>query len=104
MKQVGVDPEGNLLFVKTSPKEEESWFEKFFVIDKGVISFSLRDLTLIGCTLLSVSISYMLYEGCSKQMVKCTEDDLPVISRVLALPFFDRIFCLLSAGYAFAIH
>mmetsp|Transcript_3550 Transcript_3550/g.2580 ORF Transcript_3550/g.2580 Transcript_3550/m.2580 type:complete len:180 (+) Transcript_3550:12-551(+) len=76
---------------------------KFFLTQEGVISLSLRDLTLIGCLSITVSLLYMLYKACSEDMVDCEYPVLPMISGVICLPFFDRVFCILSMFFCFTV-
>ncbi len=44
--------------------EVKSIFAPFFIVEDGVISFSLRDLTIIGCVSISVALLTMLYQTC----------------------------------------
>jgi hypothetical protein len=38
----------------------KSLFNKFFVAEDGVISLSLRDMTLVGCGSITVALLFML--------------------------------------------
>ena len=85
----------------------ESFFN-FFVVKDGVISFSLRDLTLTLTLLISASFLGMLYRVCSEGQLRCslTYGDLalPMISDILALPMYDRVFILLNTVYFMGVH
>jgi hypothetical protein len=85
-------------------KKGSSYFEKFFVLQDGIISLSLRDLTLIGCILITASLGYMLYDNCENQYVECSwEKGIPMISGIICLPIYDRVACLLFTP-EFIIH
>ena len=43
----------------------------FFIERDGVISYSLRDITLILTTVISISFLAMLYVSCSHKLLKC---------------------------------
>ena len=90
-QNVGVDQEGRLLYVQvpvtqTAPqtthqelptampqphlpvaprRKGRSLFEPFFVIQDGVISLSLKSLTVAGCLAISAALLGMLYVQCS---------------------------------------
>ena len=44
----------------------------FFVIEDGIISFSLRDLTIVSTIVISTAFLAMLYAACSNDMLKCS--------------------------------
>ena len=130
-QNVGVDQEGRLLYVQVPVTETptqvapqpiqtplpqtqqpvaprrpaKSLFEPFFVIEDGVISLSLKNLTVIGCLLISGSLLSMLYMTCTNgylDKLDCTER-LPMISDVICLPIYDRIFCILTIFYTLGV-
>ena len=43
----------------------------FFIVKDGVISFSLRDLTISSTVIISTSFLAMLYVSCVEEMVEC---------------------------------
>lgn len=88
----------------TNNKIYKSYFEKFFVIQDGVISLSLRDMTLVSCIAISASLLVMLYQSCTNQYVECSLDMLPMISDVICLPYYDRLFCILTCFFCLAVH
>lgn len=88
----------------TGDKPYKSYFEKFFVLQDGVISLSLRDMTLFSCIAISASLLGMLYISCTNELVECSLDLLPMISDVICLPYFDRIFCILTCFFTMAVH
>jgi len=61
-------------------------------------------MTLIGCLAITVALLYMLYQSCTNQYVECSWNMLPMISDVICLPFYDRIFCLLSCYFCIATY
>mmetsp|Transcript_9723 Transcript_9723/g.7330 ORF Transcript_9723/g.7330 Transcript_9723/m.7330 type:complete len:91 (+) Transcript_9723:199-471(+) len=73
------------------------------MVQDGVICLSLKDLTLIGCFAVTGTLLYMLYKACSEDMVECTYPVLPMISDVICLPFYDRIFCILTTFFMFTV-
>jgi len=73
-------------------------------VEDGVISFSLRDMTLVGCIAITTSLLFMLYKGCTEQKVACSWNMLPMISDVICLPFYDRVFCLITMYFTFACY
>lgn len=80
-------------------RKSTSLFAKFYVVEDGLISLSLRDLTLIGCLSTSIAILYMLYNACKYDMVECTYPVLPMISDCICLPMYDRIFCMCTTFF-----
>jgi hypothetical protein len=85
-------------------KKNRSCFKQFYVIQDGVISLSLRDMTIAGCLAITVALLYMLYAACKDGAVECVYPVLPMISDVICLPFYDRIFCLLACYFTFATY
>jgi hypothetical protein len=83
-------------------KKSRSCFTKFATIEDGVISLSLRDMTLFSCISITAALLYMLYQSCTNEYVDCAYPVLPMISSVICLPFYDRIFCLLSCFFMLA--
>jgi hypothetical protein len=86
----------------------KSIFDPFFIVEDGVISFSLRDLTIIGCAAISIGLVTMLYQTCTNGYLgdECDIPNwkLPMVSAVVCLPIYDRIFCLLTAFFALGVH
>ena len=129
-ENVGVDQEGHLLYVKVeqqqevpqqpmegfvnppvlidslrtpAKKREKSIFEPFFVIQDGVISLSVKNMTVIGAVAITVGLLYMLYEACVDGRETCNTQKIPMISAVICLHPFDRIFCILSIWYTLGV-
>ena len=86
------------------PKRYRSIFENLFLIQDGVISISLRNLTLYGCIIITGSLLGMLYMSCSNNYVSCSVDRLPMISDVIFLPLYDRIFCIETIFFTLFVH
>jgi Frag1/DRAM/Sfk1 family len=83
-------------------------FFNFFLVQDGVISFSLRDLTITCTFIISISFLSMLYGACTEGKLECSFEignlKIPMISDVVALPFYDRIFILLNTIYFMGVH
>ncbi len=92
--------------VVPTPRKSTSFFQKFFVIQEGVISLSLRDMTLIATLSITADLLINLYSACNTKQVECdfANGKIPMISGVICLPFWDRIFCLLTAFFAWTCH
>jgi hypothetical protein len=69
---------------------------KLYIDDDGVVSLSLRDMSIFGCLLVTVFLVYIGYVGCTTGQAVCNDDHFPMISDFLKMPFYDRIFCLLT--------
>jgi len=61
-------------------------------------------MTLAACLGITVSLLYMLYQNCTNQYVECVYPVLPMISDVICLPFYDRVFCLLTCFFTLACY
>eukprot|EP00349_Pseudokeronopsis_sp_Brazil_P002900 CAMPEP_0202969860 /NCGR_PEP_ID=MMETSP1396-20130829/15758_1 /ASSEMBLY_ACC=CAM_ASM_000872 /TAXON_ID= /ORGANISM="Pseudokeronopsis sp., Strain Brazil" /LENGTH=250 /DNA_ID=CAMNT_0049697893 /DNA_START=75 /DNA_END=827 /DNA_ORIENTATION=+ len=72
-------------------------------IHDSIISFSLKTLTIFGCSLVTSTLLAFLYIGCSNEMVECTYPELPWISDLTALHFFDRVFCIVTVFFMLAV-
>ena len=88
------------------PNKARAQFFHFFVVQEGVIRYSLRDLTTLCTFVITLSFLAMLYLACSNEDLECSiaELKLPMISDVVALPVFDRIFILLTTVYFMGVH
>lgn len=73
------------------------------MIDDGVISLSLKTLTIVIGLAISVTLLAELYVTCSDGTFVCTYDDFPMVSTVIALEMYDRIFILLTAIFMFGV-
>jgi hypothetical protein len=69
---------------------------RVYVDEDGVISMSLRDQTVLGSVLITAYFAYIGYHGCTSGQTKCDSEHFPMISYFLKMPFYSRIFCLLS--------
>ena len=84
---------------RTHDTKEIPFFERFWVTENGVISVSVRNLTVIGCMILTVNLLANLYVACEYELVECTFDNFPGISSVVGLPLWDRLICLTATFY-----
>jgi hypothetical protein len=76
------------------PKPVPSIFNKFFIVDDGVISFSQRNITLISCGIVTSFLLGMAYICCNDGTETCNWEHFPMISDMGKLHPYDRIFCL----------
>jgi len=56
-------------------------------------------MTLVGCLSVTVALLYMLWQSCKYDYVECSYPVLPMISDVICLPFYDRVFCIFSTFF-----
>ena len=77
--------------VKPQP---QSMFNKFFIVEDGVISFSQRNITIISCLVVTSYLLIMGYISCTDGTTTCSLDHFPMISDLGKLHPYDRIFCL----------
>lgn len=123
----GTDPQGRLIYepisqqntstnssviysadteVKTGHQvsaNKKSWFSDYFIIQDGVISFSLKALTLVFCIAISGSLLAMLYQSCSAGTFECDLTKFPMVSDVIAQEMYNRTFILLTATLMFGV-
>ncbi len=67
-----VTPDGQIIMVPTAPqKRYRSCFSDFFVSENGVISLSLKSLTLVGTLTTTVALFAFLYLACSSGTIEC---------------------------------
>ena len=80
--------------------KDQSLFERFWVTENGVISISVRNMTIISCLLLTLNLAANLYFYCEISIEEeCTLVDFPQISDVIGLPIWDRLFCLTATFF-----
>jgi hypothetical protein len=86
-------------------KASGSLFASFFVIEEGVISFSLSQLTVFFSVLCTILMLGMLYLSCTNGTFECSrEAGLPMISDVIgSTEFFNRIFLLVTTSMMFGV-
>ena len=83
-----------------------SRFSLLFVEDEGVISLSLKDLTLICSVSINVTLISMLYVSCSygTEKFECNVERFPFVSDVIAQETYDRIFLFITTVFVFGVH
>lgn len=94
---------GSSLDLPRRISNSKSIFARFFIIQDGVISLSLRDMTVVCSSLISVSLLVMLYFSCNNHDFECTLTDFPMVSTVIALPLYDRAFIILTTILMFGV-
>ena len=81
-----------------------SFLNKFFVEEEGVISLSLRWITLVGTALVAALIGGSTYICWYLEIVTIDDTHWPFISDISGLPLFDRAYCLVFMFYAMTVH
>jgi hypothetical protein len=83
----------------------KSFFETWFVMEDGVISVSLRNLTIACSALISVTLLLILYASCNDGTgdYVCTLEKWPMISDVINQEMYNRTFILLTAIFMFGV-
>lgn len=82
----------------------KSWFKKFFVIEEGVISLSLRELTVLLSMGISATLLIMGYQACTDGTFECNMQTFPMISDVIiSNEMYNRIFILLTTILMFGV-
>ncbi|CDW73115.1 UNKNOWN [Stylonychia lemnae] len=81
---------------------ESSWSD-FFAFEDGVISFSLKKMTIIFSILADLLFLMIAWMACSKGEVQCNNTTWPMISDILALRPYDRLFIFMTTIYTLGI-
>ena len=91
-----------------APAKQSSYtsiFSRFFVMQDGVISFSLKGLTLVIGVSISIALLLMLVVSCTSGKVECSTHSFPMISYVIVInEMYDRIFLLLTTVLMFGVN
>ena len=77
-----------------------------WVVDSdGIVSISLRKMTVTLSLAISATLLVMLYLSCNDGTgdYVCTVDRFPMISDVVAQTMYDRIFLLMTAVFSFGV-
>ena len=90
---------------KAAKKDGDSWFSQWFVMEQGVISISLKNLTIVSALSISVTLLYILYASCNDGTGRyvCTYERFPMISDVINQEMYNRVFILLTAIFMFGV-
>lgn len=80
-----------------------SYLNKFFVEEEGVISLSLRWITLVGTGLAIGLVCLSTYICWYLEIITIDDTHWPFISDVSGLPLFDRAYCLVFMFYAMTV-
>lgn len=87
-----------------SKKTSASWFSKFFVFEDGVISLSLKVMTIVISLGVSATLLVMGYTACTDGTFTCTQNTFPAISDVIiSKEMYNRIFLLLTTVMMFGV-
>jgi len=85
--------------------EEKSSFSQWFVVEDGLISLSLKQLTIFGSALVTATLLLILVASCNDgtgQYV-CTFEQWPMISDVINQEMYTRVFILITAVFMFSV-
>jgi hypothetical protein len=91
--------------VKKTSNQVKSYFSEWFVTQDGVISFSLKNMTILFGLGITVTLVAILYASCNDgtgQYV-CTWQEWPMISDVICQEMYNRTFILLTAVFMFGV-
>ena len=83
----------------------KSFFSKWFVLEDGVISVSLKNLTIVSALSITVALVLMLIASCNdgKGDYICTVAEWPMISDVIAQEMYNRTFILMTAVFMYGV-
>jgi hypothetical protein len=83
----------------------KSFFEKWFVLEDGVISISLRDMTIVSGLTITINLLIMLIASCNDGTgdYKCTLADWPMVSDIIVQEMYNRTFILMTAVFMYGI-
>jgi len=70
-------------------------------MENGVISFSLRDITIVSGLSITVSLLWMLYVTCTDGTFECSLTAFPMVSNVIGLKMYDRTFLFMTTVLMF---
>jgi hypothetical protein len=90
---------------KKAVNDYKSFFETWFVMEDGVISISLRNLTITCSAVITVTLLLILYASCNDGTgdYVCTLEKWPMISDVINQEMYNRTFILLTAIFMFGV-
>ena len=98
------DSEKQVTIPEPSKKKSSSWFSKFFILEDGVISLSLRDMTVILSLGMSATLLVMGYLSCTDGTFVCNTKTFPMISDVIiAKEMYNRTFLLMTTIIMFGV-
>ncbi|CDW79479.1 UNKNOWN [Stylonychia lemnae] len=82
----------------------KSFYSKFYIEKDGVISLSLKDLTIICNMILTGALLGMLFTSCQTGLYVCEYGSFPYISQIIKEPIYVRIYIFLTTIYMFGVH
>ena len=100
--QTSIDQEQPAFYTRTKPKGN-SCLSGFYVIENGVISFSLKSLTTFITMFTSLWLIYIFVANLQGQYLPMSLDKPRYISELIALPMWDRITCLAWTFFFFSV-
>jgi hypothetical protein len=83
----------------------KSWFAQWFVVEQGVISICLRNMTIVCGVSITVALLLILYFSCNDGTGRyvCTYAKWPMISDVINQEMYNRTFILLTAVFMYGV-
>jgi hypothetical membrane protein len=90
---------------KKKTEDYKSFFASWFALEDGVISISLRNLTITCSVVISITLLLILYASCNDGTDRyvCTLEKWPMISDVINQEMYNRTFILLTAIFMFGV-
>lgn len=67
---------------------------------------SVKNLTYLGSIVITVALLGMLIETCSEGgtgVLECSENSIPMISAVICIHPYDRVFCILTIWFTLGV-
>jgi Frag1/DRAM/Sfk1 family len=91
--------------VQKPKKNFSSWFSQWFVMEDGVISVSLKNMTILFALTITGALVAMLVASCNdgKGDYICTFKEWPMVSDVIVQEMYNRTFILLTAIFMFGV-
>lgn len=86
-----------------APYKRKSLFAGWYVIEDGVVSFSLTTLTNVISIVITLMLVYFFVDNWINQYVFCFILYPPTISGLICLPIWDRMACLAFAFYGLTV-
>ncbi|CDW77397.1 UNKNOWN [Stylonychia lemnae] len=93
----------NRMLVKQDP-QYKSFYSSFYIEKDGVISLSLKDMTILCNMIITCALLGMLYESCKAGTFVCEYGRFPYISEIIKQTMYVRIYIFLTAVYMFGVH
>ena len=97
---------GQLVLVPVKPhRQYRSCFKDFFIEEEGVISLSLKSLTILGSVITTCYLLFIAYYACYvRHDVNCEwKVRRPTISDIIMLPYYDRSWGIIVTFFSLTV-